>query len=174
MSRHKITLVMPAPAAATFEAFHNHSVRLEWDTLLSITNVEGGGSHPYIGAVTFNQGRGWMRPLSMRTRFVNYQPGKVAAAVLVEPAGVFQEWSASMRHRDLDEGKSELIYRPLAPPPFRLRILMSPLCAGMPPPLYWLFDVKMRSLLRISRRQYEINFQGEATRLLRNFSLLSV
>ncbi len=110
MSRHKITLVMPAPAAATFEAFHNHSVRLEWDTLLSMANVEGGGSHPYIGAVTFNQGRGWMRPMSMRTRFVNYQPGKVAAAVLVEPAGVFQEWSASMRHRDLDEGKSELIY----------------------------------------------------------------
>ncbi|MDH4559259.1 hypothetical protein E8F11_29505 [Pseudomonas sp. BN417] len=110
MSRHKITLVMPAPATATFEAFHNHNVRLEWDTLLSKANVEGGSSHPYIGAVTFNQGRGWMRPLSMRTRFVNYQPGKVAAAVLVAPTGVFQEWSASMRHRDLDEGTSELIY----------------------------------------------------------------
>lgn len=110
MSRQKITLVMPAPAAATFEAFHNHNVRLEWDTLLSIANVESGDSHPYIGAVTFNQGRGWMNLLSMRTRFVNYQPGKVAAAVLVEPAGVFQEWSASMRHRDLNEGTSELIY----------------------------------------------------------------
>jgi hypothetical protein len=110
MSRHKITLVMPASAADTFEAFHNHFVRLEWDTLLSAAHVEGGGSHPYTGAVTFNQGRGWMRSLSMRTRFVNYQPGKVAAAILVEPAGIFQEWSASMRHRDLHEGKSELVY----------------------------------------------------------------
>ncbi|WP_443191061.1 SRPBCC family protein [Pseudomonas indica] len=110
MSRYKITLVMPAPAADTFEAFHNHLVRLEWDTLLSASHVEGGGSHPYVGAVTFNQGCGWMCLLSMRTRFVNYQPGKVAVAMLVEPSGMFQEWSASMRHRDLHEGMSELVY----------------------------------------------------------------
>lgn len=110
MSRHKITLIMPAPATDTFEAFHNHVVRLQWDTLLSAAHVEGGGNHPYSGAVTFNQGRGWLRLLSMRTRFVNYQPGKVAAAMLVEPAGIFQDWSASMRHRDLSEGESELIY----------------------------------------------------------------
>jgi hypothetical protein len=46
----------------------------------------------------------------MRTRFVNYRPGQVAAAVLVEPAGCFHWWAASMRHRDIDEKSSQLIY----------------------------------------------------------------
>jgi hypothetical protein len=43
----------------------------------------------------------------MRTRFVNYRPGQVAAAVLVEPMGCFQWWAASMRHRDIDGASSD-------------------------------------------------------------------
>jgi hypothetical protein len=31
--------------------------------------------------------------------------------VLVEPTGIFDSWAASMRHRDLADGTSELIYR---------------------------------------------------------------
>lgn len=46
----------------------------------------------------------------MRTRFLNYRPAKVAAAVLVEPAGCFHWWAASMRHRDIDGEASELVY----------------------------------------------------------------
>ncbi len=110
MTQRRITLTMPACAADTFEVFHNHCVRMQWDTLLSKAGVEGGGTHPYIGAITFNQGRGWKRHFGMRTRFVNYRPAQVAAAVLVEPAGWFEWWAASMRHRDLGDNTSELIY----------------------------------------------------------------
>lgn len=110
MSTHRFTLIMPASADATFEAFHNHRVRLQWDTLLAVAHMETGDSHPSIGAVSFNRGKGWKRLLAMRTRFVNYQPGKVAVAMLVEPTGLFESWAASMRHRDLDGGRSELIY----------------------------------------------------------------
>ncbi|MEO6678879.1 MAG: hypothetical protein ABIO21_16055 [Pseudomonas sp.] len=110
MTQHRINLIMPASAADTFEAFHNHTVRMQWDTLLSRAGVEGGGIRPYIGAITFNEGRGWKRYFSMRTRFVNFQPGQVAAALLVEPEGVFAWWAASMRHRDLGDNTSELIY----------------------------------------------------------------
>lgn len=110
MTQRRIALVMPACAADVFEAFHNHTVRKQWDTLLAHGAVEGGGSHPYIGAITVNEGRGWKRFFAMRTRFVNYRPGQVAAAVLVEPAGCFHWWAASMRHRDIDEKSSELIY----------------------------------------------------------------
>jgi len=46
----------------------------------------------------------------MRARFVNLQPAQVAAALLVEPQGVFEWWAASMHHRDLDDNTSELIY----------------------------------------------------------------
>jgi len=110
MSQHRIKMIMPASAAQAFEAFHNHTLRLHWDTLLSRAEVEGGGTHPYIGAITINQGRGWKRQFAMRTRFVNYQPGRVAAAVLVEPAGWFHGWAASLQHRDRDQGNSDLIY----------------------------------------------------------------
>jgi hypothetical protein len=49
-------MIMPASSAAAFEAFYNHEVRLEWDTLLRLTYVEGGGTHPYKGAVTVAPG----------------------------------------------------------------------------------------------------------------------
>lgn len=74
MARRRLTLTMPGSAADAFEAFHNHEKRLRWDTLLSSAQVEGGGTHPYVGAITANTGRGWMRGLSMRTRFVSYRP----------------------------------------------------------------------------------------------------
>jgi len=110
LKKRRITMIMPCCAADAFEAFHDHRLRSQWDTLLSHAGVEGGGSHPSIGAISVNQGRGWKRLFAMRTRFVNYQPGHVAAAVLVEPMGCFQWWAASMQHRDLDGASSQLIY----------------------------------------------------------------
>jgi hypothetical protein len=36
MARGRLIFVMPAPSAEAFEAFFNHSVRLQWDTLLKV------------------------------------------------------------------------------------------------------------------------------------------
>lgn len=110
MVQRRLTLSMPGTAEAAFEAFHNHAKRLEWDTLLSDAYVEGGASHPYPGAISFNVGRGWKRWFAMRTRFVNYQPPTIAAAVIEEPAGPFELWAASMRHSDVGDGTSLLHY----------------------------------------------------------------
>lgn len=111
MAHGKLTMIMPAPSAAAFEAFYNHKIRLKWDTLLKATYVEGGGTHPYRGAITVNEGRGWKSPFSMRTRFLTYDPARyTAAAEMAEPTGPFALWAASMRHRDLPDGTSELIY----------------------------------------------------------------
>lgn len=101
---------MPACSADAFEAFHNHAVRLRWDTLLKEAYVEGGASHPFVGAISFNRGKGWKAGLSMRTRFVAYDPPRVAAAIIVAPTGPFYFWGASMKHRDLEGGGSELDY----------------------------------------------------------------
>ena len=110
MARHRIQLTMHGSAAQAFEAFHNHDLRQRWDTLLSNATIEGGHSHPFIGAISNNPGRGLLRGLSMRTRFVNYIPGSLAAAVIVEPSGPFEWWAASMHHRNIDESHSELVY----------------------------------------------------------------
>lgn len=110
MAQRKLTLIMPAPSAAVFEAFHNHHVRLEWDTLLKVAYIEGGGTHPFPGAITTNRGRGWKSLLTMRTRFLKYDPPRITVAELVQPTGLFAEWAASMRHSDRSDGSSELIY----------------------------------------------------------------
>jgi len=101
---------MPAPSAEAFEAFFNHEVRLRWDTLLHVTYVEGGGTHPYAGAISTNRGRGWKTGMAMRTRFLAYDPPRQASAEMVEPSGMFELWAASMRFRDRDGGGCDLIY----------------------------------------------------------------
>lgn len=126
MAQGRLHMIMPGTAAAAFEAFHNHALRLQWDTLLAVAYVEGGGSHPYVGAITVNWGKGWKRLLGMRTRFVSYEPPRLAAAVLLEPIGLFAHWAASLRHRDLGDGRSELDYA------FHIRL--------RPRWLGWMFD----------------------------------
>ena len=57
MTHGKLEFIMPARSEDAFEAFFNHSVRLNWDTLLNVNYVEGGGSYPYVGAISTNVGR---------------------------------------------------------------------------------------------------------------------
>ena len=110
MAHGKLTFVMPASAEQAFEAFFNHRTRLQWDTLLKVAYVESGGDHPGKGVVTVNEGRGWTSLFAMRTEFLSYDPPRSASAKLVAPTGPFALWAASMRHRDLDAGTSQLVY----------------------------------------------------------------
>jgi len=110
MAHGRLVFIMPADSADAFEAFFNHSVRLRWDTLLSVNYVEGGGTHPYVGAVSMNRGRGWKGGVTMRTRFLSYDPPRQASAELVAPTGPFALWAASLRFKDRDDGGSDLIY----------------------------------------------------------------
>jgi hypothetical protein len=110
MAHGKLRVVMPASSAQAFEAFFNHHVRLQWDTLLKVAYVEGGGDHPYVGAITVNAGKGWKAAFGMRTLFVAYDPPRVAAAKMIEPTGPFATWAASMRHKDLTDSSSEILY----------------------------------------------------------------
>ena len=110
MARSRLAFVMPARSAEAFEAFFNHSVRLRWDTLLKVNYVEGGGTHPYVGAISTNVGRGWKTGLSMRTRFLVYDPPRLASAEMVAPSGPFELWAASMRFFHRDDDHCELVY----------------------------------------------------------------
>jgi hypothetical protein len=110
MAHAKLSFEFPASSADAFEAFFNHSIRLTWDTLLDVNYVEGGGTHPYVGAITTNEGRGWKTALAMRTRFLTYDPPRHASAVLVEPMGPFAVWGASMRFVDTAADRCTMTY----------------------------------------------------------------
>ena len=51
-----------------------------------------------------------MRNLSMRTQFVAYDRPRLAAASMMGQSFPFTRWAASMRHKDLDNGQSVLLY----------------------------------------------------------------
>lgn len=96
MRRGRLTFVMPASSGEAFEAFFNHSVRLRWDTLLKVNYVEGGGTHPYAGAISTNIGRGWKTGLAMRTRFLVYDPPRLGL-MLAPLASVLFAWETRRR-----------------------------------------------------------------------------
>ncbi len=110
MVHDRFEYVMPARADVVFDAFHYHRWPHRWDSLVNATHVLGGAPCPFVGALTENSGGGLLRPLAMRTRFVSYQPAKVAAANMEGRAFPFSRWAASMRHRPLDDGRSVMIY----------------------------------------------------------------
>jgi hypothetical protein len=110
MSRHKLSFDMPAESAVVFDAFHYHYWRHRWDSLVESTAVVGGAPCPYPGAITQSQGGGWLGALSMRTRFVTYEPPRLAAACMEGKSFPFDRWAASMRHEDVSASRSTLIY----------------------------------------------------------------
>lgn len=110
MVHERFEFEMPASCEIVFDAFHHHRWRQEWDSLVSATRVVGGAECPYVGAVTENTGGGFMRALAMRTRFVSFEHGRVAAATMEGASFPFKRWAASMRHRPIDAERSLLIY----------------------------------------------------------------
>ncbi len=110
MAHDRLSFEMPAPPEVVFDAFHYHEWRLRWDSLVRETQVEGGGRCPRVGALTSSRGRGLLGGLVMRTRFVTYEPGRLAAAAMEGEAFPFRRWAASMRHEALEGGRSLLVY----------------------------------------------------------------
>jgi hypothetical protein len=110
MAHDRFEFEMPAPCDVVFDAFHYHQWRARWDSLVSQTNVLGGAPCPSVGAISENTGSGWMRKLSMKTRFVSYARPRIAAATMVGDSFPFLRWSASMQHREKNEEKSIMIY----------------------------------------------------------------
>lgn len=110
MAHRKLEFLMPAPASVVFDAFHYHEWRMHWDSLVSRTRVRNGSPCPSVGAVSENTGGGLLRALSMTTRFVTYDPPTLAAATMVGRSFPFSRWAASMRHVDVEDGRSLLIY----------------------------------------------------------------
>ena len=110
MSAHAVVRqVLPVPADVAFDVVHDYPNRLSWDTLLREASTVGGVA-PARGVEAVCRARWTLGGLSFRTRYVTFRRPDLAAVTLTSWSPFFAVWAASMRHRDLDGGRSEVVY----------------------------------------------------------------
>lgn len=103
--------IMPIGAVEVFQLIHDYDRRLEWDTLLREAYLEPSFSVAGKGAVTVCRGRRTLGNIAIRTEYVTFEMGKVAAVRMLEPTSLFQTFAASIRHLDLADGRSSVSYK---------------------------------------------------------------
>jgi hypothetical protein len=110
MAHRRFEFEMPANASVVFDAFHYLIWRHRWDSLVRRSRVLGDAPCPHVGAITENDGGGWLRALSMRTQFIAYDRPHVAAAKMIGTSFPFRRWAASMKHKPISDDRSLMIY----------------------------------------------------------------
>jgi len=127
--REQVVEEMPGSCEAVFDLVHDYGRRLEWDTLLSAAFVEGGAAAG-AGEVAVCSGRWWTGGLTMRTVYVRFQRGEVAAVKMLNRPLLFERWAASIRHEALGAERSRILYTyAFHARPSRLAFALEPILA---------------------------------------------
>ncbi len=143
MPKLTIKETIPAGCDEVFRVVHDYDRRLEWDTLLQKAYLDG-ADHAGVGVVAVCVGKTALMGLEIRTAYVSFQPGKVAAVKLSSSAPFFASFAASIRHFTLHDAASEIVYELnyKAKPAF-LRPFLHPIMNRM---LEWETRKRLRSL----------------------------
>lgn len=110
MPHGAVTQIIPAPSAAVFDLIHDYDRRLTWDTLLSAASLTDGHTRAEEGATTLCVGRGWLRLIAMKAVYVAFDRPRLSAVKMVNSPPLFATSAASLRHEDLGDGQSRIIY----------------------------------------------------------------
>ena len=149
MPTAEIKKIIRAPAEDVFDLIHDYGRRLEWDTLLSEACIEPGFEEAARGAVAVCRGKGLLGVITMRTEYVSFERGKVAAVKMLGQPPFFESFAASIRHRDTGDGCSEIIYK------FNFRARPRLLIRLLHPPMLVLLRWETRKRLAALRRFFE-------------------
>lgn len=111
MPTAEIKEVIPASAVEVFDLLHDYTRRLEWDTLLQKAYLEDGFPQSCKGAISVCQGRAFLGGFALRTQYVTFERGKVAAVKMLNQPPFFDGFAASIRHSDTGADRSEIVYK---------------------------------------------------------------
>jgi Polyketide cyclase / dehydrase and lipid transport len=138
MPRGSIVERIPAERADVFRLVHDYDRRLEWDTLLQSAFLTE-GAKAGLHAIAVCKGRFWLGGIEIESEYVSFREPDVAAVKMVNPAPFFETFAATIRHRDLGNGWSqvEYVYRFMARPAW----------------LGWLLHPVMHAVLRWETRR---------------------
>jgi hypothetical protein len=119
---------IPASAESVFALVHDYQRRLEWDTLLQKAYLEPEFSEARRGAISVCRGKFILGGFTLRTEYVTFERGKVAAVKLLNRPPFFETFAASIRHFEIDAKSSQIIYKVnFTAKPRWLRPLLHPL-----------------------------------------------
>ncbi len=128
MPMAEIREIIPASAEAVFALLHDYRRRLEWDTLLREAYLESEFENAQLGAISVCRGRRILGGFAVRTEYVSFEAGKVAAVKMLNQPPFFASFAASIRHRAIDGENSEVIYKVnFSAKPKLLRPILNPL-----------------------------------------------
>lgn len=111
MPTAEIREIIPASSEAVFELLHDYKRRLEWDTLLQEAYLEPEFEKSDKGAISVCRGKRILGGFAVRTVYVSFEPGKVAAVKMLNQPPFFDTFAASVRHIKIDDENSEVIYK---------------------------------------------------------------
>ncbi len=111
MPTAEIKEIIPASAEAVFALVHDYARRLEWDTLLQEAYLEPAFPEAQRGAISVCRGKSILGGFALRTQYVTFEKGKVAAVKMLNQPPFFDLFAASIRHIKVSENESEIIYK---------------------------------------------------------------
>lgn len=111
MPTAEIREIIPAAAEDVFELIHDYDRRLEWDTLLQEAYLEPGFARAGRGAISVCRGKALLGGFAVRTQYVSFEKGRVAAVKMLNRPPFFDSFAASIRHSKIDDEHSEVIYK---------------------------------------------------------------
>jgi hypothetical protein len=127
MANGQISEIIPAASHVTFDLIHDYTRRLEWDTLLQAAYLDGGAVADK-GVTAVCVGRRSLGGIALRTVYVSFDRPRVAAVKMVNTPAFFQSWAASIRHENISDQESRIIYRfHFVTKPRVLRFILDPI-----------------------------------------------
>lgn len=155
MPTAEIRETIPASTEAVFALIHDYQRRLEWDTLLQEAYLEPEFEEAERGAISVCRGKSLLGGFAVRTEYVSFEKGKVAAVKLLNRPPFFGSFAASIRHIRIDDEHSEVIYKVnFDARPRLLRPLLNPLMRAV---FVWETRKRLRALKDFFQSQALVN-----------------
>ncbi len=154
-----VSEIIPASSEEVFGLIHDYKRRLEWDTLLQHAQLCDDWTEAQLHATTICTGRWYLGGISLRTEYISFDPPHVAAVRMLNRPPFFEEFAATIRHRDLNDGSSSIEYKyKFIARPVWLRWILHPLMERV-------FRWETRKRLQALRRFYSEVVGAKASRV---------
>ena len=128
MAHGEISELLPAPSTVVFDLLHDYVRRLEWDTMLKATYLEGDNAAAGKGVVSVCVGRASLGGIAIRAVYVSFQRPKLAAVKMLNSPLFFDKWAASIHHEDVSLQESRITYKyHFTAKPHFLRFILEPI-----------------------------------------------